>query len=761
MNRLCLSFLLFYACLFLPCAANASFVIKDIRVEGLQRISAGTVFNYLPVSIGSTLTEKDYPEIIRALFKTGFFTDVTLEQDGNVLVVTVTERPSIAEIKITGNKDISTEDLKKALQGVGLSEGQVFDRSLLDKVEQELLRQYYSRGKYAVKIDTQVKPLERNRVAISLDISEGVAARIRQINIVGNQQFSDKQLLKQFQLSPTGWFSFLSRNDQYSKQKLAADIESLRSFYLNRGYLKFNVDSTQVSITPDKKYIYITINITEGDRYTVGDIRLAGELIVPESELRKLITLKPGETFSREAMTESTQKISDRLGEEGYAFANINTVPQLDEANKKVTLTFIVDPGRRVYVRRINFKGNIKTHDEVLRREMRQAEGAWFSTGAVNRSKTRLQRLRYIESVDVETPAVPGTTDQVDLNFTVTERPSGNFIFGVGYGQDAGLLLNASLNQSNFLGTGNQLSFAFNNSDVNTIYSIYYNNPYYTMDGISRGFNLFYRQRDAAEANTAEYVTDTYGAQINYGFPLNEFDVLRAGLGFEGIKLKVTDSSPTEIFDFIDKNGDEYQNFKLESSWSSDSRNRVIFANRGSLNRIAAEMTIPGSDLEYYKLNYQHSSYFPLTQSLTFSLGGELGYGDGYGHSDSLPFFENYFAGGLSTVRGFKANTLGPRFSNGEPSGGSLKLIGSAQLILPVPFLPEQASNLRVAAFFDAGNVFASPSDFDIGELRYSTGLSTMWLSPLGPLTLSVAAPLNAKDEDETQTFQFSFGVPF
>ena len=740
--------------------ARADFVIQDIQVEGLQRISAGTVFNYLPVSVGSKVKPEDYPAIIRALFQTGFFTDVSLEQKGNVLVVTVTERPAIAEVNITGNKDISTENLTKSLVDVGLAEGRVFDRSLLEKVEQELIRQYYSRGKYAVKINAEVKPLERNRVAINLDISEGVAARIRQINIVGNKAFSDKELLRELQLSSSGMFSIITQDDQYSKQKLAADIESLRSFYLDRGYLKFTVDSTQVSITPDKKDVYITVNITEGDRYTIQDVRLAGEFIVPEPELRKLVTLKAGETFSRSKLTEINKAISDRLGDEGYAFANVNTVPELNEADKKVALTFVVDPGKRVYVRRINFKGNLKTQDEVLRREMRQTEGSWFATKDVKRSKTRLERLTYLESVDLETPAVPGTTDQVDINYTVAERPSGNFIFGVGYGQDAGVLFNASLNQNNFLGTGNQLSLIFNNSQADTNYDITYNNPYFTADGISRGFRLYYRQRDAAQYNVASYLADDYGAKVNFGIPLNEFDVLNVGIAYTDTQIKTTTSTPLEILAYLAVNGNEYQDFPLEASWVRDTRNRVIFADRGSFNRLLGEITVPGSDLEYYKLGYKHTSYFPLSRSLTLSLGGELGYGDGYAGTDGLPFFENFYAGGLRTVRGYKSNTLGPKYPDGEPSGGSFKVVGNAEVNFPVPFLRD-SNNMRLATFVDVGNVFATFGDFDAGQLRYSTGVAVWWISPLGPLVLSLAAPLNSKSGDQTENFQFSFGVPF
>ncbi|MDS4042328.1 MAG: outer membrane protein assembly factor BamA [Candidatus Competibacter sp.] len=741
-------------------ARAAEFVVRDIQVEGLQRISAGTVFNYLPVQVGSSISEKDYPEIIRALFKTGFFTDVSLERKGNVLVVTVTERPAIAEVRITGNKDISTEDLQKSLKEVGLAEGRVFDRSLLDKVEQELLRQYYSRGRYAAQVKSQVQPLERNRVAITLDISEGAVASIAQINIVGNKAFTEKELQGLLQSSTPGWFSFFTKDDQYSKQKLAADIETLRSFYLDRGYLKFNVDSTQVSITPDKEDVYITINVTEGEPYTIQDVRLAGDFgVVQEQELRQLITLEPGQTFSRARIAEITKKIGERLGEEGYAFANINTVPQVDDENHKVGLTFMIDPGKRVYVRRVNFQGNTKTQDEVLRREMRQSEGSWFSTKDLNRSKTRLQRLDYLESVNVETPAVPGASDQVDVNYTIVERPSGSLMFGIGYGQESGLLLNASVTQNNFLGTGNQLALVLNNSDAGQNYSFTFNNPYYTLDGVSLGFRAFYQNIDTAELNTANYIRNAAGAQVLFGFPLNEFDTLRLSPGYQHIWIDTTSGTPIEIYEYLRENGDTYDQFTLDASWARDSRDRTIFPTSGGLNQVVGQLALPGSTAEFYKLGARSVYYLPLTRWLTWSIGGEVGYGDGYGNSDGLPFFENYYAGGLRSVRGWKANTLGPRYSNDEPSGGAFKTVASTQMILPVPFL-EKSENVRVAAFFDIGNVFATPSDFDANELRYSVGLTGLWISPLGPIVLSVAAPLNEQSGDETEIFQFSFGVP-
>ena len=560
-----------------------------------------------------------------------FFTDVGLTRNGDVLIISVIERPAIAEVNISGNSDISTDQLEESLKQVGLAEGRVFNRAVLERVEQELLQQYFSRGKYAVKIDSEVRSLARNRVAIDLDISEGVAAKIRRINIVGNQAFDDDDLLNQFQLATSGWFTFFTKNDQYSKQKLTADIESLRSFYLDRGYLRFNVDSTQISITPNKKDIYVTVNITEGDLYTVSTVDLGGELIVAEEELREFVTLQPGDIFSRSVINENTQNIVERLSDDGYAFANIETAPNINDIDKTVALTFVIDPGSRVYVRRINFSGNLKTNDEVLRREFRQIEGAWFSGKSVRRSQTRLRRLEYLSDVNLDTTPVPGTADQVDLDIAVTERPSGSVVFGIGFGQEQGLLLNASVDQKNFLGTGNEVSFAFNNSDTETVYSINYNNPYYTLDGISRGFRLSFEETDAAERNTADYIQDGLAAELYYGFPINETDTWRVGLGFDSIDIKETAETPREIEADLAANGDQYDNIVLRTSFARDSRNRAIFADRGSLNRASAELSLPGSDAEYYKIDLRHRSYYALTDSLTFSARAVLGYGDGYG----------------------------------------------------------------------------------------------------------------------------------
>ncbi len=737
-------------------------LVGDIRVEGLQRISAGTVFNYLPIQSGETIGEDRYPEIIRTLFQTGFFTDVRLEREGEVLVIVVVERPSIAEINLTGNRDLSDDDLKDALKQIGLAEGRVFDRSLLDRVELELSRQYLARGRYAIRIETRVDDLARNRVAINLDISEGLVARIKQISIIGNETYDDDELLDEFDLSTPDWLTWLTKRDRYSKATLTGDLEKLRSYYLDRGFLRFSVDSAQVSITPNRQDIYITVNVTEGDRYTVSGVRLAGDLVVPEEELSKLITIEVGETFSRAAATESAKQISDRLGDDGYAFANVNTVPEVDEDKKEVALTLFLDPGRRVYVRRINYSGNVRTFDEVLRREMRQMEGAWFSTTKVDRSRSRLERLGFFDEVNVETPSVPGSPDQVDVNYSVTERQSGNLTLGAGFSQGSGAVVSAGVKQDNFMGSGNRVSAEFSNSRVNRVYSFGFTDPYYTIDGISVGYNLTFRETDADEANLASYTLDRKGGDVTFGIPLTEFSSARASFSIEGTNVDTNEDTPRSVLDELEQKGDtEFFNFIPELRWTRDTRNSGLFATAGSLTRLSGQVSLPGSDWDYYKLRFEQVFLYPIRDDFTVALDVELGYGDGFGSDEDIPFFENFFAGGVRSVRGFKSNTLGPRDSEtDDPLGGSLKTDGSLELIFPPPF-GKDAPSLRLTAFADFGQVFESEKDFDVGNLRYSVGVGVQWLSPFGPLSFSYAEPLNPGTSDEEEKFQFTIGTPF
>jgi outer membrane protein insertion porin family len=740
-------------------AAFDAFVVKDIRVEGLQRISLGTVLNYLPVNVGETFDGSRSAGTIRALFKTGFFNDVRLRVDGDVLVVVVEERPAIATVKINGNKDITTDQLKEALKSIGLSDGSIFDRSSLEKMKLELERQYFGQGKYSVKVQSTVTSLPDNRVDVVIDIDEGSVARIRRINVIGNHAFSDEELLADFELSPPTLFAFFSDSDQYSSRKLSGDLETLRSRYLDNGYINFSIDSTEVSITPDKADVYVTINVTEGDKYKVSGVQLAGDLVVPEEELRKLITVKAGDVFSRKAATQSAAAISERLGHEGYAFSNVNPAPKVDKDKREVELVFVVDPGRRIYVRRVNVAGNTKTEDEIVRREVRQMEGGWIATDKVNLSRTRLNRLGFFEEATVETPAVPGVADQVDVDFTVKEQPSGSLTAGVGYSQSDGFLVNASISQNNMLGTGKRVSATVNNSSTNRTYSFSYTNPYYTLDGISRGFSIFSRETDAEDTDVVDYTTDVKGVSVDYGFPMSEFNTANLSLGYENTSIDTTDSTPQSIFDFITENDDQFDIFKLTAGFTHDTRNRAILANRGVLHNISAEFSVPGSDLEYYKLRYRALKYLPLYGDFTLLLKGDVGYGDGYGDSHSLPFFENFYTGGPESVRGYSSNSLGPQ-ENGDARGGAFKTVGNVEFIFPLPFAADNKS-LRVSTFFDIGNVFAEVHDFETDELRQSIGVSVLWFTPIAPMTFSLAWPLNDQREDDVERFQFTLGSFF
>lgn len=749
--------------------AEAAFRIADIRVEGLQRVAAGTVFTYIPVQVNDLVADDVTADIIRALYATGFFDDVRVERDGDVLVIWVRERPSVARIDIVGNRSIKTDDLKEGLKEIGLAEGRVFNRMVLDRIEQELRRQYFAAGKYGVDVESTVSPLERNRVAVRIELTEGLTARLKQIKIIGNEDFSERVLLRQFKLGPTRWNSFYSRNDRYAKEKLAGDLEALRSFYLDRGYINFQITSTQVTISPDKNDIYVTIGIEEGEVFTVSDIRLAGELSVPAEQVFPLIHMQRGSVFSRKTASESAERIAELLSNEGYAFANVNTVPEINNENNTVAITFFVDPGNRVYVRRVNMKGNTRTRDEVLRREMRQVEAAWFSAERVRESRERLQRLGFFEDVNIETPAVPGTPDQVDVDVTVKEMPSGNLLAGIGYSQSQGILFNTSVTQNNFLGTGKQVSLAFNSSRSDQLYRIAYNNPYYTVDGISRGFDLTYRSTDFDEWIGADYATDVGLAEVNFGLPIS--NTSRAGFGarYQYTHFFAGEFSPLAI-DFVEQYGRKFNDFFVTGSYTKDSRDSAIFPSRGTLQMLYGEVAVPGSDLQYYRINYRGQQFIPLTQRYTLSVRADLGYGGGYGNTTDMPFFSNFYAGGPGSVRGWKANSLGPRETtvDNDPVGGNMKMTGSVELFAPPPIGGNLETTLRLGAFFDFGNVWwtpktdlVAPTGFDLGDLRYSAGVSIAWLSPIGALTLSLAYPLNAKHGDDTQNFQFSFGQNF
>lgn len=757
MRRL-LIFGLLSSLLYWSAAMAESFRVEDIQVEGVQRVPVGTVLNYLPIRIGEQIDNARVASAIRSLYKTGFFQDVEIGRDDDVLLVQVVERPSIASIELRGNKAIESDVLLKSLSEVGFAQGQVFNRFILADVEQELRRLYESRGQYSTRLSSTVSPLPRNRVSVRLDINESKPARIQEIIFVGNHQYSDKRLRSLFELGPKRWYHFFSSRDQYAREKLAADLERLQSFYQDQGYINFAITSTQVAITPDRQGIYITINLAEGERFRTGDIQLAGDFIVDEEELRSLIVASSGSTYSRREITESVSQIRDRLGEEGYAFANVNVVPELRESEHIVDLTLFIDPGKRVLVRQINISGNERTRDDVIRRELRQMEGAWLSTAALQRSRLRLERLGFFEDVNIETPQVPGEADQVDVNVSVTERLSGSVQAGIGYGQSQGVMFNLSLEQDNILGSGDRIGLAFSNSDINRIYSVTYLERYFTPAGISRSLHATYRETDAARADLIDYDTTILSLGGSLSLPLNEEDSLQVGAAYETLKLRLGRRATQRLHDFVDEFGDEFKFYKLNIGWVRDTRNRAIFPNSGGRQQISGELALPGSDLEFYKIYYNHRRYWELTKDWTLALNLGLGYGSGYGKNEDLPFFENFYAGGITSVRGFRGNSLGPR-DNGDPTGGNVRIVGGAEVLFPPPFTASES--VRMMFFVDAGNVYDSRDRVDLSELRYSTGIGLTWLSPLGALTFSLAEPLNDRSGDRTQFFQFSLGSLF
>ncbi len=755
------------------------FQVRDIRVEGIQRTEAGTVFSYLPVKVGETLTPDKAAAAIKALYATGFFKDVRLEVQNDVLFVLVEERPAIAQVDFTGMKEFSKEDILKSLKQLGLAEGRIMDQALLDRAEQELKRQYYNRGMYAAEINTRLSPLERNRTAITFEVTEGEVAKIRVINIIGAKAFKEKDLLKLFSLTPPGWFTWFTKNDQYSKQKLTADLEELRSFYLNQGYLEFAIDSTQVSITPDKKDIYITVNIREGSKYTVSDLKFAGNLVLPEEELKELVSLKVGDIFSREQLNQSISKISDRLGNDGHAFANVNAAPVLDKDKNEVGLTLLMDPGRKVYVRRVNIIGNTKTQDEVIRREMRQLEGSLYAADKIKRSKERLDRLGYFKDVTLETPTVPEATDQVDLNVSVTEQSTGNLLLGAGFSSSEGLVLSASVSQNNLFGTGNRLSVQINSGDINTVYALSYTNPYYTVDGVSLGYDIYRRDVDTTTLDgVSDFNTSTIGAGLRLGLPLTELDTLQLGAAAESYDLTINPATaPPSYKRFVyeysgDPNGSQVTttSLRLDAGWARDSRDSLLYPTKGTYQRVYGELGTPVGDLRYYKLSYQYQWWRPLTRDISLMLNGEIGWGGGY-DGKTLPFFRNFYAGGISSVRGFDTATIGPKYLDTTTNeynalGGEMRLVGNAEVYFPIPGAGKDKS-LRMSAFVDMGGVWGPDDylgryqDFAFGDLRYSAGLAMTWYSPFGPIKLSVATPIKSEPDDKEQMFQFQMGNVF
>ncbi|MDH3788904.1 MAG: outer membrane protein assembly factor BamA [Xanthomonadales bacterium] len=793
-----------------------SFTISDIRVEGLQRISEGTVYNYLPLNPGDTLTPSNARASIRELYRTGFFRDIRLDREGSILVISVEERPAIATVTLSGNKAIKEEELRRVLFDIGLSEGEVFDRLVLDRLRQELIKQYFSQGRYAVSVDTRVTELDRNRVRIAIVIDEGDVAEIKHINIVGNETFTDKEIREDFEANIKPKWKFWSKEGQYSREKLSGDMEKLRSYYLDRGYVDFSVESTQVSIGPSKEDIYITANIVEGDVYGVDEVSITGDLVIDEGTLRRLIVAQPGEIFSRKKVEQSVENITSVLSNIGYAFANVNPITDVDRDNRLVSINFFVDPGKRVYIRRIQFVGNSKTKDEVLRREMRQMEGAWFSQSAIDRSKVRLQRLSFFEMVEIETPAVPGTDDQVDIIVNVSERPAGSFTVGLGYSQVQGLIFSLSVQQENFLGSGKRLGLGLSHSSIISSLNLSYDNPYWTDDGVSRGFYARYQEYDQGAANISTFTSSEWALGMNFGVPVTEVDYLRSGLGYRNSSLNIGQftciepdpENPLICLEFglvpragdplsasLDHNGDgvisederNFDVFDWSISWTRDSRNHFLNPSRGSAQSLTLQTALPGSSRKFYKLFYRGAKFWPIWRGLVFSVRGNFGYGDSYDNydktslaspietdvpfgecdptdlmklDDGLPFYEHFYSGGVRDLRGYDDNTLGPKDAFCRSVGGDFKVAGGVELAFPTPFVGAQ-SGTRIALFVDTGYVYENVQAFELDKMRGSFGLSVTWEAPIGPIVISYAFPFNDRPGDRTEDLQFSFGTTF
>ena len=738
-------------------AQDADFVIRDIRVEGAQRTEAGTVFGYLPLRVGDRYDAAKGVAAIRALYATGLFKDVRLEADGDVLLVVVEERPAIASIELVGMKEFDKDTVKKSLKDVGLAEARIYDRSLLDRAEQELKRQYLTRGRYGVKVTTTVSPLERNRVNISISIDEGEVARIRTIRFTGNHAFSDSALRDQMELSTPGWLTWYTGHDKYARQKLQADQETLRSFYLSRGYLDFNVESTQVSISPDKKDIQITINLLEGERYKVSGVKLAGELLGLEDELSKLVDVKPGQVYNGEQINAIGKAVTDRLSVLGYAFANANPVPESNKEKREVAFTILVDPGRRAYVRHVNISGNTRTRDEIIRREIRQFESGWFDSEKVKLSRDRVDRLGYFEKVEIETPAVPGSQDQVDLNVSVKERPTGTIQAGLGYSSTEHLVLSAAYTQQNVMGSGHAIGVQVNTSSATRTIAFSHSNPYVTIDGVSQSEEVYRRDSNLAKLNLATVDIGTTGGTVRWGVPFTEFDTVFFGVGVESTNITLTSSSPFRYIDYVNRFGSSAGAVLATVGWSRDNRDNILVPNRGRFQRAFLEAGTPLLDLEYYKLTYQFQQFAPLTNKFTLAFNAQTGYGGGYG-GRLYPLFKNFYAGGIGSVRGFEAGTLGPRDANGDALGGVKEINASVEALAT---LPGADRSLRGLFFVDSGDVWGSGEAVRFADLRAAVGGGIAWTSPIGPLKLSIATPIRHQPGDHIQRFQFQIGTGF
>ena len=782
------------ACLTLPVAALAvDFVVRDMRVEGLQRISEGTVFNYLPINVGDTVDEIRLQEAMRALYSQQLFDDIEMRRDGDTLIIAVKERPSIEDFTIEGNKDIKTEDLMESLRGVGLARGRTFDRSVLDEVQQFLKEQYYDRGKYAVVVNTDVMDRPNNTVRVSIEVKEGERAKIRQVNIIGNRSFDEKTIREDFELDTANWLSWIRQDDRYAKESLGRDLETLRSFYMDRGYADFRIESTQVAISPNKKDIYVTINLHEGEQYKISDTKIVGKMVIPEEQLSGLILAKPGSTFNLQLLTQSMELMEFRLGEQGYSNAEIEPVPELDHEKKEASVTFFVDPGSRVYVRRIIFKNIDQVDDEVLRREMRQTEGAYLSNRLVDRSRIRLQRLPYIEKVEVENVPVLGSPDLVDIEFDIEYRMPGQFSGGLGFSESQGLILNGSIVHTNFLGSGNRVALQVSTGSFSTLYSLSHTDPYTTRNGVRRTVSVNFRDITQFTSASSDFSTTNIGATIEYGYPISEYQSLSLGISFNRAELLASSRSSQQAQDWVLNNGNqftdevspgvvftgtEFDTYELIAGWSYDSRNRSLFADRGSRQQLFLSYALPGSGVQYYTVRHNFTKYIPLFGRWTIRLNSELGFGEALGDTTALPPYKQFFSGGPQSVRGYKESWLGPRDSFGNPYGGNVLVAGQVELIIPLP--AKLSGSTRASIFYDIGNVFNSgeveftdklgaPISYepDFNELKTSVGVAVQWLAPMGLFRFSYAVPLNefkGNDRfygDVVEGFQFSIGQAF
>jgi len=741
-----------------PAWAITPFTVKDIRVEGIQRTEAGTVFSYLPVKVGDTMNDEQATVAIRALYGTGFFKDVRLEVEQGVLIVLVRERPSIASIQVNGIKDFSKDQLKDNMKYAGLAEARIFDKGALEKATQNLKRQYVARGKYGVSVKTRVTELDRNRVSIVFDVVEGDVSKIKQINIVGNKAFPEDDLQDLMKLSTPDWLSWISKNDQYSKQKLSADLETLRSYYMDKGYLEFNINSTQISITPDKNDIYITVNITEGEKYTISDVIMSGNTPVAKEELEKLVQVKAGDDFSRKALSETSQLVGERLASEGYAFANVNAIPQVNKEKHEVAFNFMIDPGQRVYIRHINISGNTKTRDEVVRRELRQLEGSWFDVKKIKQSKKRIDRLGFFSEVNMETPAVQGAADQMDVNVTVAEKSTGSFSVGAGVSSGEGLVFMGGVTQANLFGSGNNLSTQINTSKINQNLSVSYTNPYFTDEGMSRGFDFYQRKSNATNTVLSQYTSSTTGAGVRFGVPINEDESITYGMSIEKSNIGLTALSPQRYKDYVATFGSVNTTVLGTAGWARDTRDSALYTTEGTVQRAYVEVALPVMDMRYYKINYEHQWFYPVSEDFTLMANGLAGAAAGYSNKQ-VPFFKNFYGGGVGSVRGFETNSLGPRDLNNLSLGGLRRFAGSMELMMNMPGIKDKS--VRMSGFVDAGAVYG-PGDLPgSAGIRASTGVALTWLSPMGPLKFSYGVPLNKQAVDKLQAFQFTLGSIF